>query len=126
MTGIRETERSVQKKIIEFARIAGLRLLCNSAQGYRPGGRRHGTTRITPGFPDLLFGHPGKKLLLFVEVKGPDGKLRESQVSWHAAATECGARVWICSSVSEFRAYLETFGLIPSDGPPTPHGGRSK
>lgn len=108
---LRETEASVQKKIKQLAGILGFRLLCDSSQGYRPGGPRHGTTRITKGFPDLLFGHPERQVLVFVEVKGPNGELSADQRAWHARAAACGARVWTCRSAAEFQAYAETYGI---------------
>ena len=109
---IRETEASVERKIIQLAELVGFRLLCKSSQGFRPGGKGHGTTRITTGFPDLLFGHPVHKVLVFVEVKSPGGRLRQSQRAWHAMANGCGARVWTCHSLDEFKAYLDLFDWL--------------
>ncbi|CAN5770077.1 hypothetical protein BH23CHL8_BH23CHL8_26350 [soil metagenome] len=53
--------------------------------GWRPamtkvGWRTPGTGTLAKGWPDLVLVHPRRRRLLFVELKGDDGKLSDDQV----------------------------------------------
>jgi hypothetical protein len=63
---MRETD--VQRAVVGFYRQVG-GVVYDLAQGYRPGGRRHGTTRQTKGLPDLWVFFPHLGLVLWHEVK---------------------------------------------------------
>ncbi|WP_425155502.1 VRR-NUC domain-containing protein [Candidatus Palauibacter sp.] len=104
-----DRERDVQRRIVALARTLGF-FVSDLSQGYRPGGRRHSTTRQTPGVPDLYLAHPERRFRIWVEVKGPKGNLSEKQRAWHAKVGAAGARIWTCSSVAEFAAHLEPYG----------------
>lgn len=107
-----QTEAQVQEDCKRLVMATGGSVLCDSSQGYRPGGKRHGSTRITVGFPDLMIGYPTKgdrsAFVAMVEVKGPDGKVSPQQVAWHVSARACGLAVWVVHSVHELAAFLET------------------
>jgi hypothetical protein len=54
--------------------------------------------RSTPGFPDLVLVHP-QRGIAFVELKGPRGRLRLSQVNWLnllKSAAALNNAVWVC------------------------------
>lgn len=63
-------EAMVQARIMAIYRAAGCTVM-NLAQGYRPGGRRHGTTRQSKGLPDLYVFLPRKSIAWWHEVKAP-------------------------------------------------------
>ncbi len=46
-------ENDVQTAIKQVLKVWGFDII-DTSQGYRPGGKRHGTTRITKGTPDLF------------------------------------------------------------------------
>jgi hypothetical protein len=50
-------------------------------------------TMQTAGIPDLFACHPGWRISLWVEVKGPKGKLTPAQEFWHDAAQGSGQNV---------------------------------
>lgn len=47
--------------------------------------------RSAHGFPDEVLVHPGRRLLLFRELKSADGKVRPEQARWLEALTACAA-----------------------------------
>lgn len=101
-----ESENSVQKKIKQLASHYGYHV-SDTSQGYRPGGRRHGTTRITRGFPDLFMMNPQTRDHLFVEVKKEGGSLSDHQIIWHETALLAGVPCYTCDSASSFRSIIE-------------------
>jgi len=101
-------EKIVQQNVRDYMAICGWDLLCDSSQGYRP----EGGTRITLGFPDLLFGHP-KHGLVFMECKRPGlGKVTDHQQAWHTRARNCGARVVVVDSAEAAACYLMANNLL--------------
>lgn len=79
-------------------------------QGYRPGGRRHGTTRQTKGIPDRLYLHEKKRLQLWREMKAPGKKLSPDQWGWHQTALRAGADVGVWDSLEAACADLSSYG----------------
>jgi hypothetical protein len=56
----------------------------------------------SPGTPDLMvIGAPVDGCVTFLEVKGPKGRLEESQEDWHERARARGIRVFVVRSVAE-------------------------
>jgi hypothetical protein len=55
----RQLEAEVQKACKALLRAWQFKV-SDTSQGYRPGGKRHGTTRITKGVPDLYVTRPAK------------------------------------------------------------------
>ena len=80
-------ERDVQRRVVALLKSAGFTVYSLS-QGYRPGGRGHGTTRQTKGLPDLYAMSP--RLFLWVEVKRLGGKQTPEQVEFEADCRACG------------------------------------
>lgn len=77
--------------------------------------------KVTPGLPDLLAMHPGHRdpaapggrrpgHVLFVECKGPRGRLRPSQAAWHAVADHCGQVVVVARSAADLLPALRALG----------------
>lgn len=70
------------------------------------------------GMPDAcamrFFGYPfGAALVLFIEFKAPNGRLRDDQIAWHSDARRRGAKVWVISSLECFeQSYAEQFGWL--------------
>jgi hypothetical protein len=48
-----------------------------------------------PGFPDLVLVHPKKRRLVFAELKGPRGKISDSQWAWIEDLAAAGAEVYV-------------------------------
>lgn len=66
--------------------------------------------KVTPGVPDLYLMHPEWELALWVEVKGPDTPVRESQEAWHAIAGASGVNVTIARSCGDLVDHLRELG----------------
>ena len=106
-----DTEATVQRKIKHLAAMLGFHI-SDTSQGYRPGGRRHGTTRITAGFPDLFMMHPDRQIHFFVEVKKPGGKPTPKQEDWHGVARKAGVGIYVCDSAADFVLALRQYGFM--------------
>ncbi|GIW54995.1 MAG: hypothetical protein KatS3mg082_1399 [Nitrospiraceae bacterium] len=59
-------ERDVQRAVVELCRLYG-GVVYSLSQGYRPGPRRHATTRQTKGLPDLWVFFPARKVGMWIE-----------------------------------------------------------
>mgnify|MGYP003636798339 FL=1 len=69
-------ESAISREIQDFLKMVGFAVY-SCEQGYR---KERGGTRQTPGIPDLyIMGH-GRSL--WIEVKTPKGKMRDSQVAF--------------------------------------------
>lgn len=64
-------EADVQHGVVDFYQTAG-GVVCDLSQGFRPGGRRHGTTRQTKGLGDLYVFFPYLGFALWHETKASD------------------------------------------------------
>lgn len=64
-------EAMVQQRVVAILRAAGC-IVYNLSQGYRPGGKRHGTTRQSKGLADLWVFVPRRQLGFWFETKAPD------------------------------------------------------
>lgn len=75
------TEKQLQYAIVEAAQVLGFRVYHTFL-----------SIRSDPGFPDLAMVNPRQGRLLFVEVKGENGRLSAEQRAWltdlHAAGIE--------------------------------------
>ena len=84
----------------------------STEQGYR---RERGGTRQTPGIPDLMVFGSGPELpFFFIEVKGPKGKLRDSQVAFQAECEKAEVPYLVAYDVREVFDFLESQGVITS------------
>ncbi len=109
-------EAEVQRQIVQAARALGFHVYSLS-QGYRPGGRRHGTTRQTKGLSDLFLVHRSRALRCWVEVKGTKTRVTPEQVVFQERVKRAGGHAIICRSVEEFRDFLTPLGLEFEVGP---------
>lgn len=124
----------VQQRVVAIYRAAGASV-CNLAQGYRPGGHRHGTTRQTKGLPDLYIFLPRRRLAWWHEVKAPDRfdlafehmtvearaalyrrKQSPEQVLFELRCGECQVP-YLLGGALEAHAFLQTIGVIPMSAP---------
>jgi hypothetical protein len=117
---LRESERDVQKSVVGAYEAVGC-IVANFSQGYRPGGRRHGTTRQTKGIPDLYVFPPLSVTYArhgsrdgrpwWHEVKHPGGDQSPEQVTWQRRC-EDRAVGYVLGGVDEALAYLWRIGLV--------------
>lgn len=106
-----QTERQVQERVKATYKAVGC-LVANFSQGWRPGGKRHATTRQTKGIPDLyVFPPVGRGHPFWHETKRPGGKQSPEQVQWQF---ECAKRDvgYVLGGVDEALAYLRRLGLV--------------
>ena len=106
-------EAKVSLEIREFLKTIGCAVY-STEQGYRnPKTAGRGGTRTTPGIPDLLVFGIGPELpFFFCEVKGPKGKLRDSQVAFQAECEKAGVPYLVAYDVREVFDFLESQGVI--------------
>jgi hypothetical protein len=98
-------EKDVQKSVKAALRLFGFHI-SDFSQGYRPGGGRHGSTRQTPGIPDLYCQHRSLPVRFWVEVKRPGGKLTDAQWLWHEQERHAGGLVLTMTSGAEMAEFL--------------------
>ena len=102
-------EAAVSLEIREFLKTIGCAVY-STEQGYR---HERGGTRQTAGIPDLLVFGIGPELpFFFCEVKGPKGKLRDSQVAFQAECEKAGVPYLVAYDVREVFDFLESQGVI--------------
>lgn len=86
------SEAEFQRQVLQLAKLCGWR-----RAHFRPGLTQSGRW-VTPvqgdgqGFPDLVLVHPGRGLLLFVELKTDKGRETTEQRAWLEALARAGAR----------------------------------
>lgn len=118
------TEAQVQERVKAVYRAVGC-VVASFSQGWRPGGKRHATTRQTKGIPDLYVFPPVRYREPFDgcrvpvtplapfwhETKRPGGKQSPEQLAWQR---ECEARGvgYVLGGVDEALAYLRLIGLV--------------
>lgn len=103
------TETDAQREIKRALARLGF-YVSDLSQGYRPGGKRHGTTRITKGVPDLYFQHPVHGVG-WLEVKGEDTPVTDDQRKWHAQERHSGGKVAVVRSASDAMWALKAWGV---------------
>lgn len=105
-------EAKVSLEIREFLALIQC-VVYSTEQGYR---RDKGGTRQTPGIPDLLvFNATGSNVpFFFIEVKGPKGKLRESQILFQNECQRTGVPYLVAHDVRDVWDFLESHGDIES------------
>lgn len=106
-------ERNVQRDVKAVYEACGCNV-ANFSQGYRPGGRRHGTTRQTKGIPDLYvfppLGHY-QRTPFWHETKRAGGKQSLEQRAWQLACMTRGVD-YVLGGVNEAIAHLRHIGLL--------------
>jgi len=82
----------------------------STEQGYR---RERGGTRQTPGIPDLMVFGSGPELpFFFIEVKGPKGKLRPSQIIFQGECERMDVPYLVAYDVRDVFDFLVEKGAI--------------
>lgn len=111
-----EREKDIHYRVAKLYAACGGRVY-NLAQGYRPGGRRHATTRQTKGLPDLHVMFPARRVVFWHEVKRPKAKQTPEQEVFQAACQACAVG-YVLGGEDEAIAHLKTIGLVsPSYNP---------
>lgn len=103
------TEREVQRAVVDMFRQVG-GYVYSLSQGYRPGGRGHGSTRQTLGLADLYVLFPGRGSPLWFEVKRPGGKQTPEQAEFQRRNEACGVASG-CGGVPEAVSMLRRLGF---------------
>ena len=105
-------EAKVSLEIKEFLKLMGCSVY-STEQGFR---RDKGGTRQTPGIADLLvFNATGSNVpFFFIEVKGPKGKLRESQMLFQRECERTNTPYLVAHDVRDVYDFLELHGDIES------------
>lgn len=102
-------EAKVSLEIQEFLKTIGCGVY-STEQGFR---QDRGGTRQTPGIPDLLVFGIGPELpFFFIEVKGPKGKLRDSQIAFQAECERMDVPYLVAWDVREVFDFLVDKGAI--------------
>lgn len=94
------TEAEIQKQIIKYAEAKGCIVIRLNAG--KSG--RYNTRLCPPGTPDLLI--VGKSYPLWVEIKGPAGKLRDSQIAMHDRLTKLNQTVIVANCLDDVSMYI--------------------
>ena len=59
------------------------------------------------GVPDYVFLHYGRRLIVWIEFKGPNGRLSDEQSAWIMAERRRGATVLVVNDIDVFIAWYE-------------------
>jgi hypothetical protein len=103
------SEARVSLEIQEFLKLIGCSVY-STEQGFR---RDKGGTRQSPGIPDLICFGTGPELpFFFCEVKGPKGKLRDSQIAFRAECERMDIPYLVAWDVREVFDFLVEKGVI--------------
>lgn len=89
------TETEIQKQIIDYLRLHNYIIFRMNS-----GSARNNIKLCPSGTPDLLA--VGRKTI-WIEVKTPTGKLRESQIEMHEKLTKCNQTVIIARSIDDIK-----------------------
>jgi len=118
-------EADVQRDVKAAYEACGC-VVANFSQGYRPGGRRHGTTRQTKGIPDLYVfpplrrdqavaaqaGHPVLYLApWWHETKRPGGEQTLEQTEWQRRCQQRGV-AYVLGGVAAAVVHLRAIGVV--------------
>lgn len=119
------SEAAIQRDVKAAYEAVGC-FVANFSQGYRPGGRHHGSTRQTEGVPDLYVfpplrgadvaaltvGHVAVRLQpWWHETKRPGAKQRLGQIEWGHRCRDRGVG-YVLGGVAEAVEHLKRIGLV--------------
>lgn len=112
-------EKDVQRAVVQIYRTVRCKVY-NLSQGFRPGGKRHATTRQTKGLGDLYIIPPqvervegivvGSRLPFWHETKRIGGKVSPEQLAFQWLNEEAGIVV-VIGGKQEALAHLQKLGL---------------
>ena len=110
-------EKDIHRAVAQFYKLCGCHVY-NLAQGYRPGGKRHGSTRQTEGLADLYVLWPARGVAWWHEVKRPGkyGVISPAQSDFDRLNGLCGVTV-VTGGLGEARSQVDRVRGI---GPPRP------
>lgn len=93
------SEKDFGAAVMDFARLYGW-------WGYHT----YDSRRSAFGWPDLVLMNPGRKVILFRELKSEKGKITDHQHIWLEMLRECGqdAKVW---RPSDWKSIVETLSF---------------
>lgn len=74
-------------------------------------------TRQTPGLPDLIAMHEGRRMVLFIECKTPKGRLSPAQEEFRRIASRSGATYLVWRSVADAWDWLVERHFIEEAAP---------
>jgi hypothetical protein len=80
-------------------------------------GRRHATTRVPKGTPDVYV--VGHGFSFWIELKRPGGAVKEEQHTWHESVRAHGVRVYVIRSALaawNLHEWISTHHELPPDG----------
>lgn len=111
------SEAAIQKHV-KFALAVYDYQVYDLSQGYRPGGKRHASTRQTPGIGDLYAIHEAWGDL-WMEVKRPGGRLTAHQEEFQRRAQAAGVMAVTVYSADDAYRLLAWIGVqpYPANGP---------
>ncbi len=102
------TEDAEQKAMVRLLRSIGGQVYSLS-QGYRPGGKRHATTRQTKGLPDLWVFLPPRQIAFWLEVKKKSGHVKPEQIVF-GHRCEANGVPYCRGGVDDLKKFLTRFG----------------
>jgi hypothetical protein len=91
-------EKQLQDAVIDLARMYKWKVAHFRPARMKDGGWRTPLQGDASGFPDLVL---VRERVVFVELKGPRGKLSETQVQWQHYLLDAGAE-WYCWTPREW------------------------
>lgn len=78
------TEKDLREQVRDLCGIFGWKLYFTWTSMHSP-----------RGFPDLVLAHPGKKRIIYAELKSEKGKVTPEQQRWLDALRQCGQEVYV-------------------------------
>ena len=78
------TERDLREQVRDLCKLFGWAMYFSWTSIHSP-----------QGFPDLVLAHPGKKRIIFAELKSEKGKLTEYQEQWLDILRQCRQEVYV-------------------------------
>ena len=107
-------EDDIEKQIRDFLKVAlPSEVICfHIPNGSQLGARQVWQMKnagMVAGIPDRCFLYRGRAY--FIEVKGPRGRLTESQEAMFPKIRECGCPVAVCRSADDVQKALDSWGI---------------
>lgn len=99
-------EATVQRELVHCLEHLGF-FVSKFDQGYR----QDGSTRQTPGIPDLYALHAGQEMSVWVEVKAGSNTPTPHQEAWHEEARAAGENVVVAWCVDDLISGLQDAGF---------------
>lgn len=72
---------------------------------------------VLPGVSDIVLTLPPLGRTAYLELKGPNGRLMDSQIAFMTAARDAGALIGTASDIDQALSILESWGALKPDVP---------